>query len=250
MAQEYQTDLLQLTWSQRIKFVRVTSVFFAITVMVYTRRKLGFRMMNPTVLTILTIVLLTIAALFQEPLGPHVFPFVLYALGVYGLGMYQRWQRWTELCNGERWHTYSPGISYLEALPWPAFMQRCRRINRFVEPPFVIVVGMVIGLTLSRGLGAWLIWSGVFLFIFEQDLFEKTLASSLDSLDGLIGAEIQEENVKHFEGAQPEQKQRTLEDTAGIPTGIAPDIEKQVTLRKAKRAALDNLASEAPATPA
>lgn len=243
MAKESQTDFMELTWSQRFQFVRVTSFFFAITVMVFTRRKLGFRMIKPIIMVVLTLSMLTAAIMFQQVLGPCVWPMVLYALAMYGWSMYQRWCRWKELCRGERWHSYAPGISYLESLPWPEFMLRCRRITRFIEPPLVMLAGLILGLTLSRGLGIWLVWSGIFLFVFEQNLFESTLASSLDTLDGLVAAEIQAENVQHFEQPQPEQKPRTLEETAGIPTGLAPDIEKQVELRKVKRAkAPDNLA--------
>jgi hypothetical protein len=33
------------------------------------------------------------------------------------------------------------------------------------------------------------------------------------------------ETVEHFSGAQPDDKQRTLQETAGIPTGVAFDIQ-------------------------
>ena len=52
-----------------------------------------------------------------------------------------------------------------------------------------------------------------------------------------IAAEVQNETVKHFEGPQPDEKQRTLEDTAGIPTGVAFDIHRQIELRRAKERA-------------
>jgi len=52
-----------------------------------------------------------------------------------------------------------------------------------------------------------------------------------------IAAEVQNETVKHFEGPQPDEKQRTLEDTAGIPTGVSFDIHKQTELRRAKERA-------------
>jgi len=72
--------------------------------------------------------------------------------------------------------------------------------------------------------------------MFEEDL---------DILDELFAAEVQAETAKHYEGPQADQKQMQLEETAGIPTGIAPDIHKQVELHKAKRAAApDNLATE------
>jgi hypothetical protein len=70
---------------------------------------------------------------------------------------------------------------------------------------------------------------------------------AVDILDGLVAAEVQTETVKNFEGPQPDEERRTLEDTAGIPTGVAFDIHNQIELRRAKRAASpDNLAPEAP----
>jgi hypothetical protein len=53
------------------------------------------------------------------------------------------------------------------------------------------------------------------------------------------------ETVKHFEGGAQEE-QRILEETAGIPTGLAPDIHKQIELRRAKhhKPAPDNLVPE------
>ena len=57
--------------------------------------------------------------------------------------------------------------------------------------------------------------------------------------------EIQGAVAKHYDGPQADQKQMQLEETGGIPTGVAPDIHRQVELRKAKRAAPpDNLAME------
>lgn len=81
----------------------------------------------------------------------------------------------------------------------------------------------------------------------EQDAYQAQLNRDLDTLDGLVAAEVQAETVKHFEGKQPEE-QRSIEETAGIPTGLAPDIHRQVELRRAKqrKPAPDNLAPETP----
>jgi len=66
------------------------------------------------------------------------------------------------------------------------------------------------------------------------------------SFAGLFAPEVQAETVKHFEGGAQEE-QRTLQETAGIPTGLAPDIARQVEVRRAKRkSAPDNLAPEKP----
>ena len=60
----------------------------------------------------------------------------------------------------------------------------------------------------------------------------------------LLAAEVQQENAQHFAGPQPADKLRTLEETGGIPTGLAPDIQKHIETRRAnlaKAAAVDNL---------
>ncbi len=238
-----------MTWWDRINVIRTLSLFPAITVMVFIRRKLGFRMMKPTWLVTLTIIMLTVTAVAHQVAEPFAVLMVAYALAMLGLGLWQRWQRWKELCNGERWHTFSPGISYLETLPWPPFMKSHRRVNRFVDPAVVLIAGLIIGLLLSHGLGIWIMFSSFFLYVFEQDLYEKQLNHDLDTLDGLFAAEVQAEVVKHFEGGQAaEERQQTIEETAGIPTGLAPDIHKQVELRRAKqrKPAPDNLAPETP----
>jgi len=149
----------------------------------------------------------------------------------------QRYRRWKELCNGERWHTMSPGISYLELLPLPPILRAHRRIYRFLDPAAVFVFSMFFGMFISRPLAQWFAISSFALFIFEQTLFEKQLDRDLDILDGLVVAEVQAETVKHFEGPQPGEQERTLEETAGIPTGVAFDIHRQIEIRRAKERA-------------
>jgi hypothetical protein len=203
--------------------------------------------MNPTWLIILAIIMLLTPVIFKAAAAPFGFLMVIYALALLGLGFFQRWQRWQELCNGERWHTYSPGISYLETLPLPPFFRSHGRVGRFLDPAAVAIVALLVGIILSHGLGIWLLLSAFFLYVHEQDAYQAQLNRDLDTLDGLVAAEVQAETVKHFEGKQPEE-QRSIEETAGIPTGLAPDIHRQVELRRAKqrKPAPDNLAPETP----
>ena len=245
--------LEDMTWMEKIDLIRALSLFPAITVMVFIRRRLGFRMMKPTWLIVLTLIMLSVPFAFKELFAPFNFLMPLYALAMLGLGLRQRWQRWQELCRGERWHTYSPGVSYLETLPLPPFFKTDRRVNRFLDPAAAFIVGLIVTALLSHGLGLWIVFSAFFLFVFEQNLYEKQLARDLDTLDGLFESEVQAEVVEHFEGGQTtEQQQQSLEATAGIPTGLAPDIHKQIEIRRAKqrKPAPDNLAKESPESPA
>jgi hypothetical protein len=124
----------ELTLSEKMKIVQYLSVYPAITVMVFIRRKVGFRMLKPSRLIAMFVILTVINdvfGMFSHGLG---FFFSNYAWVMLGFGFFQRWLRWRDICRGERWHTMSPGISYLEALPLPSFLTVQRRIYRFVEP--------------------------------------------------------------------------------------------------------------------
>ena len=43
--------------------------------------------------------------------------------------------------------------------------------------------------------------------------------------------------MEHFAGEQPEAKERSIEETGGIPTGVAFDIHRQIERRRAKQTA-------------
>jgi hypothetical protein len=241
-----------MAWFEQVDLLRKLSLFPAITVMVFIRRRIGFRLLNPTWLIVLTFIMVVFTAFLPDSVNES-FGFGtllrIYALAMLGLGLFQRWQRWKELCSGKRWHTYSPGISYLEMLPLPPFLKFQRRVNRFLDPAAVAIIGFIIGVAFSHGLGVWIMFSAFFLYVYEQTLHEKQLAHDLDILDSMVSAEVQAETSKFFADGGTPENQPTIEDRAGIPTGLAPDIAKQVESRRAKRPPPpDNLAPETPAS--
>jgi hypothetical protein len=229
----------ELTLSEKMKIVQYLSILPAITIMVFIRRRIGFRMLKPSRLIGMAMFLWfindlsNINFLIFHPAG---FWFSEFPLVMLIFAFFQRWRRWSELCKGVRWHTLSPGISYFELLPLPAFLTAHRRIYRFLEPFSVFIFAMFFGVFFSEALARWFAISAFFLFIYEQTLFEKQLDRDLDILDGLVAADVQAETVEHFAGPQPEEKQRTLQDTAGIPTGVAFDIHRQIEKRRAEQA--------------
>jgi hypothetical protein len=228
-----------LTLSEKMKIVQYLAIFPAITIMVFMRRKVGFRMLKPSRLIGMAFFLRFIGDVFSllPFTKPPGFIYDRFPLLLLAVGFLERYRRWRELCNGERWHTMSPGISYLELLPLPEILRSHRRIYRFLDPLACFIFSMFFGIFFSQPLARWIAFSSFALFIYEQTLFEKQLDRDLDILDGLVAAEVQNETVKHFEGPQPDEEQRTLEDTAGIPTGVSFDIHKQIELRRAKERA-------------
>jgi hypothetical protein len=241
-----------MTWVERVNLIRTLSLFPAITVMVILRRRLGFRMMKPTWLVVMAVIMLVASVAAPSFMHPFAFAMPIYAIVMLGLGLWHRRQRWNELCRGERWHTYSPGVSYFESLPLPPVLRSDRRINRWLDPAAVLVVGALVAALLSQGLGVWIMLSAFFLYVFENDIYEKQLNQDLDTLDGLFASEVQSEVVERFAGGKvADAIPQPLEETGGIPTGLAPDIAKQVAVRRAKRKpAPDNLAAEAAPTAA
>jgi hypothetical protein len=113
----------------------------------------------------------------------------------------------------------------------------------------VLLVGFFIAVLLSHALGLWIMLSALFLHVFEQDTYERQVNRDLDILDGMFVSEIQAEVVDHFSQKQPEERRLTLEETAGIPTGLAPDIHKQIELRRAKHAAAQIVVLPKPIAP-
>jgi hypothetical protein len=243
MSSPQQQRFEDLPTRQKIEIIQALALFPAITVMVFLRKRLGFRILKPMWLFPMAAILIALPVFTPEKINSSGWALALFAVAMLGWGMFQRYRRWVELCDGVRWHTYSSGISYLEALPLPLFFRLHRRTYRMLDPIVCMLAGILISLVLSKLLGWWLMFSALALVVFEQNVYETALNRELDTLDGLIAAEVHKEGAEHFSGPAPAEQQRTLEETAGIPTGLAPDIERQIELRKARRAAAapDNL---------
>ena len=66
-------------------------------------------------------------------------------------------------------------------------------------------------------------------------------------VDGFCDAQAQSQSATLFTGSGEEStaatpKPLSIEETAGIPTGIAPDIEAQINRRRNRKPPPDNLA--------
>src|ERR1700719_3332089 len=108
-----------LTLSEKMKIVQYLAIFPAITIMVFMRRKVGFRMLRPSRLIGMAFFLWFIGDLFSllPFTNPPGFIYNRFPLLMLAVAFLERYRRWRELCNGQRWHTLSSGISYLELLP-------------------------------------------------------------------------------------------------------------------------------------
>ena len=221
---------------EKVQVYREIAFFPAVTVMIFLRRKIGYRKLSPVMLLAMTIILLVLP-MFLNSVGKDLdLAMMLYAIGMFAYAHFSRWLRWGEITRGERWHSYSVGVSYFEALPLPDFLKCNRRIYRFLDPLAAFIVGLIVIKCGAHVLGEWLLFAAVCLSVSEELLYERIINDNLDVLDGLIDSEVQQEIFQQFQQPQAGQIQLKLDDTAGIPTGLSPELTKQIELRKARRA--------------
>lgn len=233
-----------MSWNQRFQFIRLASFIPALMAMIFTREKLGYRLIKMNVLIGLSIILLIVPELWPQIVKPFGFVMDIYAIALPGIGFVQRQKRWYSLCRGVRYFTYSMGFSFLEKLPLHVFFRKNRRVQRFLDPFVVVCAGLLIGILLNHLLGVMIALSGVGLFIFENDLFERIVNRDLDLMDNFTASEVSMQVVKMFEAGESQEAIEEVSKNAGeVSTGIAPDIKRQIQMRKAKRLnAPDNLA--------
>jgi len=200
--------------------------FPALTVMVFLRRDLGYRLLNPLALMAVTgfLSLISISAQPDNADNQPVF-LLLFAVMAFIVGMSQRLKRWQELNRGVRQHSYYIGTSCFETIRWlPMFCRRNRRTARFIDPFVCIIIGAAL-FPVSRFLAMWLIFSGICLRSFEYVIHQRERNRNLDMIDSLIISEAQGETVERFEeppGAESQQPD------PGIPTGIGDDIKSKI----------------------
>jgi len=216
---------------QRIEIMQWLCTFPALTVMVFLRRNLGYRLLSPLSLCVVAAVMFLISTFAQHTPNPEGLQ--IFALLVLFVGASQRWSRWKEIRRGVRLHTYYIGDSCLEFRWLPGFIRRNRRIPRFFDPLFCFAIGALLFMV-SPALGGWIVFSGFCLRTFEDAVYRKELERDLDTLDGLIASEVQAEAVEHFSEA-PKEERRHADLSTGIPTGLAPDVEEVIARKRARK---------------
>ena len=155
-------------------------------------------------------------------------PFFIFAFAMLITGLVKRFLQWQNIKKGVSWHTYSRGVSWFTFLPLSDSI-----IKRYVDPAAVAIVGLLVMIPF-RWLGYYIIFSAFCLFIFETWDYDQQLNRMLDTLDDLVDSEVVSGNVDYY-SRDGKAEQRPLEETAGIPTGIAPDIAVQIQRRRNRR---------------
>lgn len=220
-----------LSFRQKIEIIKWLMRFPALTVMVFLRRDLGYRLVNPFHVLI-ACVSAAFTAMFVQSYNrtASLNGFFQFLVVVFVFGMAQRIRGWRQINRGICLHSYYIGTSPFDR-PWmPAFCRRNRRIARFIDPIFCIVIGLPF-LDHYPAIALWIAFAGMCLRAFEDVVFRKERNTTLDTMDGLIVAGVQGQTVDTYQNplaTSPKQQ------TAGIPTGLAPDIREHMKRRRAK----------------
>lgn len=220
------------TFMQQYAMAQAFMKFPALTLMVFLRRDLGYRLLNPLVL-IAVFGVLAVVAILAMPGNEAARPVDLLIFAGLGFlsGIAQRIRRWLEMERNVRQHSYYIGSSPFNQRWLPDFFRRHRRTARLLDPLFCAAIGLSL-LPFSRALAMWLIFSAFCLRAYEDGIFNRERTQELDISDGLIESKIQGDNVEHF--SEPTGPGQNPPAEAGVPTGIADDIHEHVKRRKKK----------------
>lgn len=203
--------------------------FPALSVMVFLRRDIGYRRLNPLALIGIAVVMLVFSALFRPESRPE--DLMIFTVVMLALGTGQRLARWRQIRQGVKQHSFYPGTSCFDADGVPKFLRQNGRANYIVDPAVCIVAGFLL-VNYSRALATWLILSGLCLRFYEYFMFRRDVHQMLDTVDGLVTSTVQSDIVEHFENDNGTARR---EPSQGVPTGLGNDIREQIERRKNDR---------------
>ena len=220
-----------LSFWQRAENTQWWMRYPALTIMVFLRRDMGYRLLNPQHLFTVNGILLAISVLIRPPneqAGPEAL--FWFSILAFVLGIGQRGKRLKEMKAGVVQHSYYIGTSPFDYRWLPDWCRRDRRMARFVDPVFFGLIGLACW-PVSIMLCYWLMFAAICLRGYEHAVHRKELHRDLDMIDSLLDSQVHEKTVEHFEEQPAPQPQQT---TTSVPTGLAPDIAEHIKRRKAK----------------
>ncbi len=210
-------------------FVQWGMKFPALTLMVFSRRDIGYRLLSPFML-LAVFGLLAVVAILATPGHEAAHPehLLIFALVGFLSGIAQRIRRWLDVNRGVIRHSHYIGTSAFDFRWLPFIVRRNRRVARYVEPIFFALIGLAL-FPFSRALAVWLIFAAFCLRGFEDQVFRRQRNRELDLSDSAIIADQQARVLEQYEQAQHAPPN---EGSTGIATGMADDIQKKIHANK------------------
>jgi hypothetical protein len=241
-------NMQQMSVGQRVDMVANVLQYPALTILVFMRRRCGYRTLRPFQIVLMFLLMQLVPAIFSQHCtlvngcsggtgSSDAFFYFSWAFLIWAF--VQRWLRWRDLTRGKAWHSYSRGISHFEflaRLPLPSFLPQIRPsfLYRVLDAGVVIGFAMLIGgIPALHGLAQWLFFAAFCMAFVENYVYDKQLDRELDLLDSVVEGQIHAELAQRYSGASVVRATApSLSETAGIPTGIGPDIARQVEARQ------------------
>ncbi|HVT11822.1 MAG TPA: hypothetical protein VHE55_06115 [Fimbriimonadaceae bacterium] len=240
------------------EYLEQLAFYPALTLLVFTRSRLGYRLVNPRWLVGTALAMVGFGTIVSGSSGGSELDLPLLeilALGVVAAGLKQRWEGWQDFKKGIGRYSYSSGVPKIEKLRLPRFIRSLGRTKRILEPLLAYVVGLIIWQFVSTGLGAWIAFSAFCLAIFETGRYLRGVERSFDVVDGLCESDAQGRVVDYFKrGDEPLAEasvgtlQKTSRRSTAIPVGLDADLQNAMARRKAA-GKLRDAGSEDPASP-
>ena len=221
------------------------SVFPALTLMVFTRTHIGFRLLHPLVIGLFAFAMVFLSAL----VSPSILPKFLFwhgcAFAV--LSVIHRLRRWWDFRKGVKQHSYYLGTSIFD-VSWPRFVRRHRLIARWVEPLLWFALAYWLA---QRGAVAEALWIGfcaMFLRAAEEYTHRRERNRDMDMVDGLVASEVQSDTVEQFSQSGTSAASAAVASGGAIATGLSPELKALMARRSQSEAPLET--TPAPLPPA
>jgi hypothetical protein len=220
------------TLSQKIEIGAGIAFSVCLPTMVFLRHKMGYRFISLPRLLVIAAILFVIATFGAFlPIGRNIYILYIFVLAFVVFGLVERRFRWNDIKKGISWHSRSRGISWAaKVLPLSDSI-----LKRYVDPAIVFVVGLLFAFIVQPLTGYYLLAAAVCMFAWESYDYQRSIDLMLDQLDNLIDSEVMSQNIDYYGQDGRPLAQRSLEDTAGIPTGISPELTAAIA-RKQYRA--------------
>lgn len=174
--------------------------WFSVSVEVFLRHSFGERYLSATrvVLGLLVFLLVVFSRQILAILTPpgtlsvplvDVVAFLVLYIGFLGFGVFQLWRIWQRNRKGVPWYSKSFGISRFSSLvgkPIGPLTIDDWTLYRFIEPGFVLLMAIILGLLVSDNIRNWLLLVFVTMLVRNNFLHSRERGRILDMMDEAI----------------------------------------------------------------
>ena len=209
------------------------SVFPALTLMVMTRSHIGFRLIHPVAVAVVTAGMWMISLMADSASMPRLLYYHAWAFAI--MAGVHRIARWRDFRRGVKQHSYYLGTSVLD-YRWLGFIHRHRLVARWLEPALWGVASIMLFQKGAKAEAIWIAFCAFCLRTFEEAVHRKQRDRDFDMVDGLVMSEVHSGTVEQF--SAPVATAASAAPKGGaISTGLSPEL-KALMARRSKPTAV------------